>query len=235
MQQRIHIYLILLVSLFYLTGCATHPTPGVTQMKQGETAYGYTLSIENVFPYVWYRTALTDMTNVGFRLGLPIYGTGIDISRTLYSKDNRWDVLNIAYSLNPNSNLDFTYYKFYQGKGKEDLTPSVFWWGIRGMFIPKGIGDRQSTRMGILIGAKPWQRVSFEIGYYHDFAAMPLSSIFDFSWKHDSPDNIDQYGETPHVDKASGMPSEHARITGLSLQVMFHLNIKKVLKVDKVN
>lgn len=229
MKRIIQINLILLTAIFF-SGCASHPTPGIKQMKQGESAYGYTLALENVFPYLWYRTALTDMTNVGLRLGLPIYGTGIDFSRTLYSRGNKWDVLNIAYSLNPNSNFDFTYYKFYEGKVRGGMSePSVFWWGVRGMYIPKGISDRVSTRMGILVGGKPWQRVSFEVGYNHDFAAMPLSSVFDFNWQHDSPENVVQYGETPHVDPASGMPSEHARITGLSLQVMFHLNIEKTM------
>lgn len=235
MIQKLYSHLLIPVLLLMLGACASHPTPGMTQMKQGESTYGYTLAVENVFPYVWYRTALTDMTNIGVRVGLPLYGTGIDVSRTLYSREKRWDVLNIAYSLNPNKNIDFTYYKFYEGKEKEGLDPSVFWWGVRGMYIANGISDRTSTRMGILIGTKRWQRMSIELGYYHDFAAMPLSSLFDFNWDHDSPANKAQFGDFPHVDPASGMPSEHSRMTGFSLQLMFHLKSSKIPGTEEVS
>ena len=72
------------------------------------SSYGYTLSVENILPYAWFRYATSDISNIGFRIGLPVYGTGIDYSRLLYSKDNKWDILNVAWSFNPNHNIDIT-------------------------------------------------------------------------------------------------------------------------------
>lgn len=79
-----------------LFGCASHPTVADHTLKKGEKYYGYTLSLENVFPVVFYRFGLTDFSDVGLRLGIPIYGSGIDYSRVLYEKERRRDVLNLA-------------------------------------------------------------------------------------------------------------------------------------------
>ena len=75
-------------------------------------------SLENIFPYLWYRKGISNRSDIGFRVGLPIYGSGFDYSRRLYEKENKWDMLNLAWSLNPNYNYDVTYYKFKQGKNK---------------------------------------------------------------------------------------------------------------------
>ena len=55
-------------------------------MKKGMSSYGYTLSAENILPYVCVPYATSDIGNIGFRIRLPVYGTGIDYSRLLYSK-----------------------------------------------------------------------------------------------------------------------------------------------------
>ncbi len=186
-------------------------------MQKGETEQGWVFSVENILPYYYYRTALTNESNIGFRMGVLIGGAGIDYSRLLYSKERKWDILNLAWSFNPNYNIDATYLKFYQGKEKEGKSPFVFWWGIRGMYIPKGIGGGTSTRMGVLIGMQPWQRSGFEIGYYHDSNAMPLGKLFSPTWRWDDPENIARYGDTPHITD-SGLPSEYSRLTGISLR-----------------
>ena len=218
---------ILLISwIILLTGCATHPQVSTTRMKKGDTESGLVYSIENVLPYYYYRKAITDRSNLGFRMGLLIGGAGIDYSRLLYSKENKWDVLNLAWSLNPNYNIDATYYKFYQGKQKGEKPPAVFWWGLRGMYIPKGISGGTSARMGLLIGAQPWARYGFEIGYFHDPNAMPLSKVLSPSWKWDDPENIARYGDTPHISD-SGLPSEYSRWTGLSIRFYVLTDKKK--------
>ena len=61
--------------------------------------YGKTLS----------NYSLNNYTDVGFKLGIPISGTGIDINWLLMKKDRWWDMLNLAYSISPNSSLDLTY------------------------------------------------------------------------------------------------------------------------------
>ena len=108
---------LLLVAIF--SGCASHPTVAPRTLEKGETFYGYSLSIENVFPVLFYRYGVTDRSDIGFRVGLPIYGSGVDYSRILYEKENKRDVLNIAWSLSPNSNFDFTYYKLTQKKKRK--------------------------------------------------------------------------------------------------------------------
>ena len=87
--------------------------------EPGKVKKGYALSMENVFPSLWIRKGLTDKSEIGFRIGLPIYGTGIDYSRVVYQKENKWDLINLAWSLNPNFNFDATYYKFKTKKGDD--------------------------------------------------------------------------------------------------------------------
>ena len=55
------------------------------------------------------------------------------------------------------------------------------WTGIRFMYIPKGISDKTSSRIGFLFGGKPGSKLSYEIGYYHDFSSMPISDVFNSS------------------------------------------------------
>ncbi|NOZ04033.1 MAG: hypothetical protein GXO92_05435 [FCB group bacterium] len=216
------------MALLFLAGCATHPTITTERLKKGESTYGYTIAAENVFPYLWYRKAITDVSSVGLRLGLPLYGTGIDYSRVLYSKENKWDVLNLAWSLNPNKNLDFTYYKIRQRKPRKGGPMRTTWWGLRGMYIAHGIMGKTSTRIGLLLGGKPGKRFGYEIGYFHDFNAMPLGSVFDLKWRWDSEKNKARYGDTPHIDPASGLPSEYSRLTGISFQIFFVLGQKEI-------
>ncbi len=216
---------------FILVGCATHPTISPERLKPGETKRGYTLSTENFFPYLWYRKGLSDVSDVGFRIGLPIYGSGIDYSRVLYVKENKWDVLNLAWFLNPNYNIDVTYYKFKASKGREGFNKTR-WWGIKGMVIPKGITGGTSTRMGLLYGMQSNPKWGMEFGYYHDFNSMPVTKLFDFQWDPRAPENAARFGDTPHIDPASGWPSEFARITGLSIMVFVNLDVKKA-KPDK--
>ena len=102
-----------------LNGCASHPRVGSQRMAEGDVEYGYAFSVENVFPYLWYRKGISKRSDIGVRVGLPIYGSGLDYSRLLYEKENKWDMLNFAWSLNPNYNYDFTYYKFRQRKNKK--------------------------------------------------------------------------------------------------------------------
>lgn len=208
-----------------ITGCATHPTPDLIRMQKGESAYGWSLAIENILPYGWYRWALSDNTSLGFRVGLPVYGTGLDISHVLYSRDKKWDTLNLSWSLNPNKNMDLTYYKFYQRDFRGN--PGTFWWGLRGMYIASGISGNTSTRIGFLLGTYPGKRIGYELGYFHDFSSIPLFQLFNPKWRWDDPANVARYGDTPHIDPASGMPSEYSRLTGISLQVFFKLGTRK--------
>ncbi|GIS71355.1 MAG: hypothetical protein CM1200mP10_09320 [Candidatus Neomarinimicrobiota bacterium] len=53
---------------------------------EGDIEYGYAFSVENVFPYLWYRKGISKRSDIGVRVGLPIYGSGLDYSRLLYKK-----------------------------------------------------------------------------------------------------------------------------------------------------
>ena len=102
--------------ILVFTGCASHPVINPHLPEAGKSKKGYALSVENVAPYMWYRRGISDKSEIGFRIGLPIYGTGIDYSRVVFHKENKWDLVNLAWSLNPNYNIDATYYKFKTNK-----------------------------------------------------------------------------------------------------------------------
>ena len=173
-----------LLIIIILNSCASHPRVGTKRMEVGEVEYGYAFSLENIFPYLWYRKGISNRSDIGFRVGLPIYGSGFDYSRRLYEKENKWDMLNLAWSLNPNYNYDVTYYKFKQAKNKKNgQNPSSSWKGLRFMYIPKGISDKTSSRIGLLYGRNSGKRISFELGYYHDFSSMPIGDVFSSSYK----------------------------------------------------
>ena len=219
-----------LVIVIILSGCASHPRVGSQRMSKGDIEYGYAFSVENVFPYLWYRKGISKRSDIGVRVGLPIYGSGLDYSRLLYEKENKWDILNLAWSLNPNYNFDFTYYKFSQRKNKKTgALGGTAWTGIRFMHIPEGINNKTSSRIGILFGGKPGSKLSYEVGYFHDFSSMPISWLFKSDYE-----ATGRFSEFPHTTEF-GLPSENSRITGFSLQVFFNLGYilaeKKELEV----
>ena len=227
-----------LVLILLFGGCASHPTVSPVPLKSGETYLGYTLSAENVLPMIFYRRGLNEKWDVGLRVGMPIYGTGIDVSRILAQRDDRTDVLNLAYSLNPNHNIDYTYYRVRRKRKTDEesgaTTQKLSYFGLRGMLISNGITGRRSQRFGLLIGGAPalkaetagglarFYRFQWEIGYYHDFSSMPLTALFDptpFNATHKDWDP--RFAEFPHTDK--GLPTEHSRLTGISLRISFPL------------
>ena len=218
-----------LIIAIIFSGCASHPRVGSQRMAEGDVEYGYAFSVENVFPYLWYRKGISKRSDIGVRVGLPIYGSGFDYSRLLYEKENKWDMLNLAWSLNPNYNFDFTYYKFRQRQNKKTgALGGTAWTGIRFMHIPKGINDKTSTRIGFLIGGKPGSKLSYEVGYFHDFSSMPISHLFKSDFE---TVEGDRFSEFPHTTKF-GLPSENSRITGFSLQVFFNLGYSRAEKKE---
>ena len=50
---------------------------------------------------MWYRVGISDKSELGLRIGLPIYGTGLDYSRVVYNKENKWDMINFALVIKP--------------------------------------------------------------------------------------------------------------------------------------
>jgi len=211
-----------LVSLYL--GCAAHPTIADHTLKKGEKYYGYTLSTENIFPVMFYRFGLSDVSDLGLRVGVPIYGSGIDYSRTLFEKGKKRDVLNVGWSLSPNSSYDFTYFKFRDGKKEGD----TIYWAFRSMIIPDGsyAESGQSTRIGFLLGLYRKSRFGIEAGYFHDFASMPITKLFSSFDYSDTTTWGTRFLDYPHVSDG-GLPTEYSRLTGLSLRVSFNLSAKK--------
>ena len=216
-----------LLIVIILSGCASHPKVSSQRMAEGDVEYGYAFSVENVLPYLWYRKGISKRSDIGVRVGLPIYGSGLDYSRLLYEKEHKWDILNLAWNVNPNFNYDFTYYKFKQRYNKKtDMLGGTAWTGIRFMHISKGINDKTSTRIGLLFGGKPGSKLSYEVGYFHDFSSMPIGSLFSSSYEPEG-----RFAEFPHTADF-GLPSENSRITGFSLQVFFNLGYNPAQKKE---
>ncbi len=234
MMRPLHI----MMAALALTACATHPTVSPVPLKQGESYAGITFSTENVLPMLVFRQGLTDYWDLGLRVGLPIYGTGIDITRLLDDRDNRSDLLNVSYGLNPNHNVDFTYYRISRkvkaGKEGKPTIQRLGYYGLRAMIISKGIGGGRSTRVGILLGGGPAikgpdpenmprvYRFQWEIGYFHDFSSMPFRALFSLQpFDEDHPLWEEQYKDYPH--STGSLPSEYSRLTGLSIRISFPL------------
>ena len=215
--------------LCLLYSCASHPIVNPHLPETGKVKKGYAISVENVAPFLWYRFGISDKSELGVRVGLPIYGSGIDYSRLLYKKKNKWDMLNLAWSLNPNYNLDATYYKFKTKKTDTNFLKSR-WLGFRMMSIQKGLTGGTSNRFGFLFGFQSSPRWGIEFGYFHDPSSIPITDIFNFKWNPSSSQNNDRYSKKPIKDESSGMPSEFSRMTGLSFSVFFDLDASKKKK-----
>ena len=166
------------ICFLLIFGCASHPVINPHLPEAGKVKKGYALSVENVVPYMWYRKGINEKSEIGFRVGLPIYGSGIDYSRVVYKKDNKWDIVNFAWSLNPNYNIDATYYKFKTKKGDDGFLKSR-WIGFRAMSIQSGITKNSSNRLGFLMGFQSNPKWGIEFGYFHDPNSLPLTQIFN--------------------------------------------------------
>ena len=212
------IILLYIVSIFFCGACTSHPPVMPEVPKDGETKMGFSFSVENIIPTIWCRYGLNNYTDIGFKLGIPISGTGIDINRLLMKKDRRWDMLNLAYSISPNSSLDLTYYMFKIHK-KEKLNflkppLRIRWRAFRLMIIPNGTydnpskyGTKVSTRLGLLFGRRFGEKWGFETGYFHDLRG-GWSSNQDYP--HKDP-------EKPH------WPTQFSRGMGVSIQLFLYL------------
>jgi len=225
-MNRWKLYILLILVILWGSGCASHPPVLPKEITKGDTHVGFTFSIENVIPVAWVRRGLNQYTDIGLRLGLPISGSGIDINRILFKKDRKWDVLNLAYNIAPNSSIDFTYYKFKQAKkAKEGKSLGVSWRGYRGMYIPQGVSKGESLRLGLLYGRRIGEKYGIELGYFHDFRSIPILELFNFNWDPNDPDTIEDYGPgyKNYEHKYNGFPSEYSRLTGLSFQLFMYL------------
>ena len=243
-MQKIYLIVFIACALFF-SGCASHPVVHPGSLKKDEQVWGFSIAAENIFPVMWFRKGLDQNTELGYRIGLPIYGSGVDLSRVVMRKENTWDVMNFAWSLNPNKNFDVTYFRFKESAGgllsklkrKKKSSNSISWKGARFMFIPDGItpDNRSSMRVGILRGGKISEKFGYEIGYFHDFNSMPLSKVFDSKWNitgknWQNSTRLDSVYNGRYADydpmyngKGSGVPSEYSRATGLSIQVFYYL------------
>ena len=49
-----------LLIIIILNSCASHSRVGTKRMEVGEVEYGYAFSLENIFPYLWYRKGISN-------------------------------------------------------------------------------------------------------------------------------------------------------------------------------
>ncbi|MBC8214645.1 MAG: hypothetical protein ISR90_06585 [Candidatus Marinimicrobia bacterium] len=211
--------LIFILIALILFGCSGHPTISPKPLRKGESYKALTFSAETGVPIYTYRLGLTNMTDIGIRFGLPLYGSGVDISRILTYTKNKYQMLNLSYTFSLNPNLEATYYNV---KSQRMLTGLITYWGLRASYIPKGVSGGESTRVGILIGYYRQGSWGYELGYFHDFASMPLEEVF----------NIEPYepsGGGYNLEHTSfNIPNERHRFTGLSFRINIPIGEKKV-------
>ena len=112
------------------------------------------------------------------------------------------------------------------------------YWAFRAMIIPDGSYPEsgQSTRIGFLLGMFLKSKLGLEVGYFHDFASMPLTKLYVTSWDKyiKEEENQAKYGRfsVPHVSPG-GWPTQHSRLVGLSLRATFPFGSKKN-KTEKI-
>ncbi len=223
-MNRWKLSILLILVILWGSGCASHPPVLPKEITKGDTHMGFTFSIENVIPVAWVRRGLNQYTDVGLRVGLPLSGSGIDINRILFRKDRKWDALNLAYNIAPNSSIDFTYYKFKQAKKtKKGKSLGVSWRGYRGMYIPEGVSKGESLRFGFLYGRRIGEKYGIELGYFHDFRSIPIKELFTINWDPYEFDLENDTGYENYEHKYNGFPSEYSRLTGLSFQLFMYL------------
>lgn len=207
---------LIIFCLLFIIGCASHPTIRPIPLKAGETYSAVTFSFENVLPVFVYRKGLSDVSDFGLRIGLPIYGSGIDYSRVVFQRGNFCDILNFGFSISPNSSLDMTYYTVRRLPAKPQNT---LYSGFRTMYIPHGISGKESLRVGGLVGINFGQKVGIELGYFHDLdKGQPVEYLFSME-----PHNDQHF---PAITDF-GLPSEHSRLVGLSLQLSLSTQVFK--------
>ena len=223
-MNRWKLSILLIFVILWGSGCASHPPVLPKEITKGDTHMGFTFSVENVIPVAWVRRGLNQFTDVGLRVGLPLSGSGIDINRILFRKDRKWDALNLAYNIAPNSSIDFTYYKFKQAKKtKKGKSLGVSWRGYRGMYIPEGVSKGESLRFGFLYGRRIGEKYGIELGYFHDFRSIPIKELFTINWDPYEFDLENDTGYENYEHKYNGFPSEYSRLTGLSFQLFMYL------------
>mgnify|MGYP000527719471 FL=1 len=223
-MNRWKLSILLIFVILWGSGCASHPPVLPKEITKGDTHMGFTFSIENVIPVAWVRRGLNQYTDVGLRVGLPLSGSGIDINRILFRKDRKWDALNLAYNIAPNSSIDFTYYKFKQAKKtKKGKSLGVSWRGYCGMYIPEGVSKGESLRFGFLYGRRIGEKYGIELGYFHDFRSIPIKELFTINWDPYEFDLENDTGYENYEHKYNGFPSEYSRLTGLSFQLFMYL------------
>jgi len=169
----------MLTGMFLLfSGCAAHSTFAPEVLAPGEKMRTVTVSSETIAPVITWRRGLTERSDIGLHLGIPIYGTGFDYSFQIRQKPRgSGDIVNLGAFLTPNANLDFTYYKVAT-LGRRGRAHPYFGW--RMMYIPRGISGDTSLRFGFLAGFRVQERFGIELGYFHDFEET------DNWWYHDS-------------------------------------------------
>jgi len=201
------------------TGCAAHPAISPIPLKAGQTYSGITLSAETIVPVFVYRKGISDDSDFGVRIGLPFYGSGLDYSRVVFRHKRFFDILNVGFSLTPNSCFDMTYYtvRLLPVKPKNS-----YYTAFRIMYIPSGITDQRSVRVGFLGGLNFASLWGLEVGYFHDFdKGQPIEYLLS-----PQPHNESRY---PAVTDF-GFPSEHSRLVGLTCQLNLSTRIFSNLK-----
>lgn len=205
--------------VFLFFGCSGHPTISPKPLRKGESYKSLTFSAETGVPIYTYRLGLTNMTDIGVSFGLPLYGSGIDVSRILTHSSNKYQMLNLSYSFALNPTFDATYYNI---KSHKVLTGLITYWGLRGSFIPKGVSGGESIRMGILLGYYRMGSWGYEFGYFHDFASMPLEEVF-------STEPYKPSGGYYNLEHTSfNIPNERHRLTGFSFRINIPIGEEKV-------
>jgi len=212
--------ILIIIAFLFTLNCAGHSTISPNHLKKGESYQAITCSFESILPIYTYRKGITNKIDYGIRIGLP-YGSGVDVSQMIIKKENLSYVLNLGYSWALNPSYDVTLFRMNKLKRR----PGLFtYYGFRGMYIPSGISNNTSMRVGMIIGNYTTGKFGYEIGFFHDFASMPLSNLF-------SMEDIDfesdyKYKDYPHT--INGIPSEYSRMTGFSFRLNFPINEKKL-------
>ena len=189
---------ILIALILFFIACSAHPTINPIPLKKGKTQKFITFSSETGIPIFSIRKGLTKFTSIGTHIGLPLYGSGFDISRILNQNKTNYSLINASWNYSMNPSYDFTLYSFKKNKRRKNI---ITYTGYRGMIIPEGVSMGSSLRFGLILGYYKINSWGYEIGYLHDFI-QETESNSDESTSNDS-----------------GIPDEKNSLTGVVFRI----------------
>ena len=65
--MKLKIFIILIILFFSIQGCTSHPAIQPNLPEPGTTDMGFSFSVENIVPVIWWRRGINENTDIGLK------------------------------------------------------------------------------------------------------------------------------------------------------------------------